>query len=48
MKATTYKQKEFLNSGCVVADPEVTPFWSYFLVGGDPPGIRFSSATSNA
>jgi hypothetical protein len=22
----------------MVANPEVTPFWSYFLVGGDSPG----------
>jgi hypothetical protein len=25
-------------SGCVVTNSEATPFWSYFLVGGQPPG----------
>jgi hypothetical protein len=25
VKATTHKQKEFLNSGCVVANPDITP-----------------------
>jgi hypothetical protein len=30
------------NSGSwrLVANSEVTLFWSYFLVGGDPPGAR--------
>jgi hypothetical protein len=29
----------FSNSGRFVAYPEVTPFWSYFLVGGKPGAI---------
>ena len=27
----------FIDSERIVAYPEVTPFWSYFLVGGQPP-----------
>jgi hypothetical protein len=28
---------QIAGSGRIVAHPEVTPFWSYFLVGGQPP-----------
>lgn len=31
---------ESLGSGWMVAYPDVTPCWSYFLVGGDPPETR--------
>jgi len=39
-------QMKIASSGRIVANSEVTQFWSYFQVGGDPPGIRFSIATS--
>jgi hypothetical protein len=35
-----------IHSGSMVANSEVTPFWSYFRIGGHPAGTRYASTDS--